>query len=291
MSLRYLSAAVLFVLAACARPEGAHPGECSDGKDNDGDGVADCDDRDCSGSPDCTEADTDTDSDTDSDTDADADADADTDADADADADTDVYFDAYYFFWNLYTGIQDGQFADVTGSMGTEVPLFEVIFATRDYTTTWSDDDTCVVLAEMSSSTGDSDPYATYDWAVSLSSIDVGCDLDPARWGSDPVATLDEFGWEFSADPLEAGGDVESFLEDNYGAHWASYRPYYFGISTHSSQIESDQQTHYAFAVEVDDDMNIVDASSGGSPLTASQVLGGQDAFVQIFGVWLYYAD
>ena len=33
--------------------EGANPGECSDGADNDSDGDYDCDDADCSGSPDC----------------------------------------------------------------------------------------------------------------------------------------------------------------------------------------------------------------------------------------------
>ncbi|MFH1462936.1 MAG: MopE-related protein [Pseudomonadota bacterium] len=33
--------------------EGKNPGECSDGADNDGDGLYDCDDDDCAGSPDC----------------------------------------------------------------------------------------------------------------------------------------------------------------------------------------------------------------------------------------------
>ncbi len=56
--------------------EGANPGECSDGADNDEDGDYDCDDPDCIGSPDCQEeGDTDTDSDADSDTDADGDTD------------------------------------------------------------------------------------------------------------------------------------------------------------------------------------------------------------------------
>ncbi len=36
--------------------EGANPGECSDGADNDSDGDYDCDDADCSGSPDCEAA-------------------------------------------------------------------------------------------------------------------------------------------------------------------------------------------------------------------------------------------
>ncbi len=34
-------------------PEGLEAGECSDGADNDADGLFDCDDDDCSGSPDC----------------------------------------------------------------------------------------------------------------------------------------------------------------------------------------------------------------------------------------------
>ncbi len=56
--------------------EGSKPGECDDGADNDQDGAFDCDDGDCSGSPDCEAAD------------ADVDVDVDVDADADADVDT-----------------------------------------------------------------------------------------------------------------------------------------------------------------------------------------------------------
>ncbi len=71
--------------------EGDEAGECSDGADNDRDGLFDCDDPGCQGGPDCEgDTDTDTDADTDTDTDADSDADADTDADSDTDADTDA---------------------------------------------------------------------------------------------------------------------------------------------------------------------------------------------------------
>jgi hypothetical protein len=41
------------------RYEGDDPGECSDGADNDQDGLFDCDDDDCAGSPDCDGVDTD----------------------------------------------------------------------------------------------------------------------------------------------------------------------------------------------------------------------------------------
>ena len=37
-------------------PEGANPGECSDGADNDFDGDYDCNDTDCAGAPDCLES-------------------------------------------------------------------------------------------------------------------------------------------------------------------------------------------------------------------------------------------
>jgi hypothetical protein len=40
-----------------AEPEGANPGECSDGADNDFDGDYDCNDEDCAGAPDCFERD------------------------------------------------------------------------------------------------------------------------------------------------------------------------------------------------------------------------------------------
>jgi hypothetical protein len=83
---RLTSVSLLLFCVACfgAKPEGTFAGECSDGEDNDGDGVTDCDDSDCDGTTDCEESDTDTDAD------ADTDADTDADADADADADTDL---------------------------------------------------------------------------------------------------------------------------------------------------------------------------------------------------------
>ena len=61
--------------------EGDDAGECSDEADNDQDGLFDCDDDGCHGSPACDGGDADADSD------VDADVDADTDADADADED------------------------------------------------------------------------------------------------------------------------------------------------------------------------------------------------------------
>ncbi len=70
---------VPLALAGCIpRGEGTEPGDCTDGADNDRDGLFDCDDDGCAGSPDCEEADTDTDVDTDSDTDTGS-----TDADGD----------------------------------------------------------------------------------------------------------------------------------------------------------------------------------------------------------------
>jgi hypothetical protein len=80
--------------------EGDAPGECTDRADNDRDGLFDCDDPGCFGSPDCAGADADADADVDDEIDewpdADADADAGPDADgeivgdADADADEDA---------------------------------------------------------------------------------------------------------------------------------------------------------------------------------------------------------
>ena len=58
------------LLFGCSDPatdniEGNAAGECSDAADNDLDGLFDCNDPDCAGSPGCDEADTDTDTDTD----------------------------------------------------------------------------------------------------------------------------------------------------------------------------------------------------------------------------------
>ncbi len=71
------SIAAILGCAGLAGAEGANPGECLDGIDNDGDGIADCVDTDCVDAAECGGGvvDTDADSDTDSDSDTDADAD------------------------------------------------------------------------------------------------------------------------------------------------------------------------------------------------------------------------
>ena len=72
------------------RIEGTEPGDCSDSADNDADGLFDCDDDGCVGSPDCIGDDADSDADDTGPADdavADADADADDTATTDDDAD------------------------------------------------------------------------------------------------------------------------------------------------------------------------------------------------------------
>lgn len=77
------------LLIACEekdRVEGTEPGDCTDGADNDGDGLFDCDDDGCTGSPDCSDEDTEDVSDSDDGDDSDT---TDTDDDDTDDDDTD----------------------------------------------------------------------------------------------------------------------------------------------------------------------------------------------------------
>ena len=69
--------------------EGNEPGECSDGADNDSDGLFDCDDPGCEGSADCPGDDDDDDDDSADDDDDDTDDDDDDDDDNDTDDDDD----------------------------------------------------------------------------------------------------------------------------------------------------------------------------------------------------------
>jgi hypothetical protein len=78
---RNIVLSILFLLAGCSSaPEGTFQNECSDGRDNDGDELIDCDDEDCVDAGFCgyqpsddtaEEADADVDSDIDTDTDHD----------------------------------------------------------------------------------------------------------------------------------------------------------------------------------------------------------------------------
>ena len=61
-------AGLMLMLASCgggADPEGSVPGGCTDGADNDGNSLFDCDDPSCFAAPACDDVDTDTDTDTD----------------------------------------------------------------------------------------------------------------------------------------------------------------------------------------------------------------------------------
>ena len=98
--------------------EGDEAGECSDGADNDQNGLFDCDDEGCAGSPDCEEETEDTDSEGDTDTDADADTDTDTDADGDGDVDTDTDTDSEPDPAGTYQGL--ATIALVDGGEGEE---------------------------------------------------------------------------------------------------------------------------------------------------------------------------
>jgi hypothetical protein len=49
-------AALTVLLFGCGPYEGDDPGECTDGADNNRDGLFDCDDEGCLGSPDCVGA-------------------------------------------------------------------------------------------------------------------------------------------------------------------------------------------------------------------------------------------
>ena len=96
--------------------EGDAAGECTDGADNDQDGLFDCDDEGCAGSPDCQEGDTDTDADSDSDSDSDSDADADADADSDTDTDC-VPCKGNYILYNGHDLAEVARCESVSGNL------------------------------------------------------------------------------------------------------------------------------------------------------------------------------
>lgn len=126
----------LCALASCGKaeplPEGANPGECSDGADNDGDGAFDCADTDCAGAPACEESDTDTDTDSDTDADTDADTDTDTDTDSDTDTDTDTAFPAHECFDVPSTSCPpDTPFAGSAGGFGLQYASLSWAYSSR----------------------------------------------------------------------------------------------------------------------------------------------------------------
>ena len=196
MSRFVFSTTLLALLVGCSQPEGSFAGECSDGADNDADGVIDCNDPDCYGTSECDEADadadadadtdTDTDSDADSDADADADADSDADADADADADTDTEMD--------YEGYETFDYGYGEGAGFRSCSMY------------WD------------AKGGEITPCTGCEWAFEVSmTYDAGASTDDGTCAS--LAMDASYGYGYDADYQGYG----SFLMYRYGSNWYAW--------------------------------------------------------------------
>ncbi len=287
----------LLFLAACTLPEGRAPFDCSDGGDNDGDGLFDCDDDGCNDSPFCTdtgtppdETDTDTDADADSDTDGDADADADADADGDADADADTdtdYFDTDYWGWNVTTGVQDGAMTTVWISGVENPPLMEIMLMQEEYFDEGEVGNLCTLTYEISGTPASSWAEAIWDWTLELTPSDNGCpNLDPDVWGDDPMTVIaNEF--EITVGPLDATleASVSTWFTD-----WETYyAPYVFGSNQYvDGDLANGFQTAYGWAYQVDEDMNLVSPETFGVKLTTEEIEAGWDGYFEIRTAYVY---
>jgi hypothetical protein len=292
--------AVLFLLfSACSLPEGRNPYDCSDGADNDGDGRFDCDDDGCAGSPDCvadtgppwdSDADTDADADSDTDADADADADADSDADADpdADADTDVdWFSTDYWGWNFEVGVQDGVLTPVHISGIVTPPTMEIVLYEEEYFTHGQAWNLCSLYYELLGTPGAAWTDAWFDWELQLVPSHTDCtDLDPAFWGEDPLAVIEN---EFELTVGALDPSLEAAISGWFTDWDADYAPYVFGSNQYvDGSLANGYQTAYGWAFEVDEHMNLVDADASGVQLPLEEVEAGADGYYVIRTAYVY---
>jgi hypothetical protein len=292
------AALLLIGLTACTLPEGRDAYDCSDGADNDGDGLFDCDDDGCSGSPDCagsdtgpdadTDADSDTDTDTDTDADADADADADGDADADADADTDVdWFSTDYWGWNLLFGVQDGAIVPAWVSGMEQAPQMEILLMEEEYFTEGEVGHVCSLYYDITGSPGTSWSEAWLDWELALVPRDTDCTaLDPALWGENPHEAI-SVSFEVTAGPLDPS--LEAAISTWYTDWQSAWAPYVFGSNQYvDGSLANGYQTAYGWALEVDDDMNLVSPETFGVQLTTDQLSTGMNGYYEIRGAYVF---
>ncbi len=296
----------LLLSIACRPPEGQLAGDCRDGADNDQDGVFDCYDDGCFGSPDCAgdsglpegdadtdaDADSDTDSDTDSDSDTDGDSDADSDADGDADADSDAdtdpeYFEPDYWGWNYSFGVQAGAVAEVYISGLVTPPYFEIMLVEEEYFDAYDESYACHLYYGFSAVPAESWSEAWYDWAIEIEPDSTDCpDLDPELWGEEPLEAIGN-SFEVTVGALDA--DLESSIQGWFTDWETDYAPYAFGSNNYvDGALSSDRQTHYGWAFEVDDDMNLVDPESYGNLLELDAIAAGADGYYFVYTAYVF---
>ncbi len=287
---------LLLGLVACSLPEGRNAYDCSDGADNDGDGLFDCDDDGCSGSPDCaggdtgpdTDADADADTDADTDTDTDADGDSDADADADADADTDIdWFSADYWGWNLVFGVQDGGIVPVFISGIEQGPFMEVVLMEEEYFTEGEVGHVCSLYYDIRGTPGTAWSQAWLDWELELIPADTDCtELDPALWGQDPHAAI-TVDFEVTVGPLDPS--LEAAISGWFTDWESDWAPYVYGSNQYvDGSLANGYQTAYGWALEVDEDMNLVSPETFGVELTTEELATGMDGFYEIRTAYVF---
>ncbi len=274
----------LFLLAACALPEGRNAYDCSDGADNDDDGLFDCDDDGCTGSPDCAGGDTGPEEDTDTDSDSDSDTDSDTDADADTDVD---WFSTDYWGWNLLLGSQDGAIVPVTISGLEQPPIMEIVLMEEEYFTEGEVGHVCSLFYELESNPGSAWSQAWLDWELTLIPTTTDCtDLDPALWGQDPHAVI-SVAFEVTVGPLDPG--LEASIVGWFTDWENDWQPYVFGSNQYvDGSLANGYQTAYGWALEVDEDMNLVSPESFGVMLGTEQLATGSDGYYEIRSAYVY---
>lgn len=192
--------------ASAIPAEGTRPGECADGADNDQDGDFDCNDADCSGAPDCSEAntpggcgdgadndrdgrfdcddsdcvtddgcasaDSDSDGDTDTESDTDTEPDTDTDTESDSDVDTDGGGD---------TG-HTGRFGvEWTGSIAAGDDLYDLQLTMRWFAT-HSDETLCASNWRLQGSPPANLGCPECEWSFPVERL-VDHGISGCRWG------------------------------------------------------------------------------------------------------------
>ena len=200
----------------------------------------------------------------------------------------------------LWAGVHEGQFADVTLAGETLEPRLNLWLMDENFDWDFATH-SCMLSMVVSNSEGTSDPDAWYDWELQVDPPDVfgtNCDsLDP-EWAAANLPTITDWVTEVVIEGIEP--QTAADYAGMWGDWWAAFEDWAFGGDFYEQYVGSmtwyqmrGYNPFFGVAWQVDADLNVIDddldVSNGGTFVEPTDVAAGADGYYWLSTAWIFY--